>query len=226
MAITTKFELFDVVKFMDEFAGSPQEQSKAFAKFARDEITEADNQNAKAYGRQIPHVEYVDGIEGSSLQNVWPNSTVVAEWQFGEEIVDWVFRALKERSPVLTGRFRNSISIFADDVMVKTPAEARGAEHVVIMSTVPYARKLEGLAGEKYMSSKKPGPIFQAVAAVAKRKFGNQARIAYTFRGPSGANTMIEAWASGKAGKHRLTKKSKRQYDKDVRNPAVLIMFK
>ena len=103
----------------------------------------------------------------------------------------------------------------------------------MIVATVPYARKLEGPGGDyytsKYMSSQAPDGIFNVVHAVAKKRFGNQAKIDFTYRGITGGNTAIDRWALGKSIANRIRKgaaAARRQYQKDVRNPAILIRFK
>jgi len=130
---------------------------------------------------------------------------------------------------VLKGDYRDSITIFADDRAVADPAGAVGADQVVIMATVPYARKLEGVAGKKYISSQAPDGVFQVVAAMAKRRFSNQAKISYTFRNIGGMTSSLEGWASGRRAtnsKRFGVAKARRQYEKDTRNPAILIMFR
>lgn len=225
-----KFELFDKVEILKDLEGlSPQGRSAALAQFATVEIAKADAVNQQAFGNRIPYDTFVDGRPSRNLSTVRPDGTIVAEWKFGVEIVDWIYRTLREKAPVLKGEYRDSITIFADGVAVGTPKEAEGADQVFIMATVPYARKLEGVSDKKYMSKQAPDGIFQVVANTAKRRFGNQAKILYTFRGISGMTSHIEAWATRRSAKNARkvgSAKARRQYDKDVRNPAILIMFK
>ncbi|MFA7279813.1 MAG: hypothetical protein WC100_06935 [Sterolibacterium sp.] len=224
--LTAKFDLIDVRRIVDELKGTPAEQSAALAKFAQEEIAEADGINRRAYGKPIPHTTFVDGRETPNLATVKPNGVIVAEWNFAEEIIAWCYKELRNQAPVLSGEYRDSITIFADDVAVESPAAAASAEQVVIVATVPYARKLEGIAGPKYMSSQAPDGIFQVVAAIAKKRFGNQAKIYYTFRGVRGRNSL-ESWAFSNAQKRaRGTGGFRRQFEKNIRNPAILIIFK
>jgi hypothetical protein len=226
LAITTKFDLIDVRKIMDDFAGTDAEISAALAAFARQEIAAADEQNARSNGRKIPHTVYVDGREGAPLTSVKPNGMIVAEWEFGEEIVAWCYKELRAYAPVLSGEYRDSITIFADDIAVATPADARGAEEVVLVATVPYARKLEGVSGSKYMSNDAPDGIFQVVAGLAKKRFGNQAKIYYTFRSVHGGGTSLQAWAfSNSIRRGGGAARQRRQFEKNLRNPAILIRF-
>lgn len=230
MSFSAKMELFDkveILKGLEEL--TPQGRSAALAQFATVQIGLADAVNSRSFGKRIPYDTFVDGRPERNLSRVRPDGVIVAEWQFGVEIVEWIYRTLREKAPVLKGEYRDSITIFADGVAVGSPKDTEGADQVFIMATVPYARKLEGVAGEKYMSSQAPEGVFSVVYSTAKRRFGNQAKIIYTFRGIAGMTSHIEAWATRRMAKNARKvgrAKARRQYDKDVRNPAILIMFK
>lgn len=233
MVVSSRMQLIDVQKMFNDLGMGPEDRRKEFSKFARQEIELADNHNTKVAGIQLPRREFVDGVEGKPLANVREGGKVVATWEFGEEIVRWVYETLRDRAPALKGVYRDSISIFADEVKVVSPVEARGAQQVVIVATVPYARKLEGTGGDyytdKYTSSQAPDGVFNVVAAAARKKFRSSAKIHFTYRGITGGNTMMQAWASGKmmSGRRRSGRvAANRQFQKDVRNPAILIIFK
>jgi hypothetical protein len=228
--ITTKFDALDTTKILRDMVGfTNAEKSVALAGFARAEIEIYDRANTAALGAKVPYETFVDGVKSSNLLSVRPDGVIVAEWDIGVELVRWIYTTLREKAPVLKGDYRDSITIFADDRAVADPAGAVGVDQVVIMSTVPYARKLEGVAGKKYMSSQAPDGVFQVVAAMAKRRFSNQAKISYTFRNIGGMTSSLEGWASGRRttnSKRFGAAKSRRQYEKDTRNPAILIMFR
>lgn len=199
------------------------------AQFATVEIAAADQRNAAVVGRKVPHETFVDGRPSSNLMSVRPDGIIVAEWDLGVEVVRWIYTTLREKAPVLKGEYRDSITIFANDRVVPSPDAIGNADMIVIMATVPYARKLEGIAGPKYMSSQAPDGVFKVVEAMGRRRFGNQAKIAYTFRNLGGMTSSLEAWASPRLSRNQRKfgrKKAQRQFDKDTRNPAILIMLK
>ena len=151
---SARFELFDRETVLSGLDGlTPQGKSAALAQFAAVEIAKADAANAQGFGRRVPYETFVDGRPSDNLKSVRPDGVIVAEWQFGSEIIEWIYTTLREKAPVLRGVYRDSITIFADGKPVASPKEAEGADQVLIMSAVPYARKLEGVSGKKYMSA-------------------------------------------------------------------------
>lgn len=227
MAIKTRLDLINVQKTIQDFGlGLSAEDVAAFA---RKEISEADAHNTSVVGRRLEKETFVNGVSSNDFSRIRPGGSIVAVWEFGQEIIAWCYERLREESPVLTGEYRESISIFADGVMVRSPADAANASEVVMMATVPYARKIEGVSGKdpkKHMSSQAPDGVFSVVASAARKRFGNQAKIDFTFRGLSGGATGVERWAAGKARRNTGRKNPKRDYQKNVRNPAILIRFR
>lgn len=230
MGITSKFDALDSLKILGDLGFlTGAEKSAALASFATVEIAAADAINASAMGRKVPYTTFVDGSESRNFAAVRPDGTIVAEWELGVELVRWIYDALQNKAPVLKGDYKKSITIFADESAVSSPEACSGAEQVVIMSTVPYARKLEGVSGKKHMSSQAPDGVFQVIAAMAKKRFGNQAKISYTFRNLDGMTSTLEGWATRRRAKiaRKIGRvKAQRQFNKDTRNPAILIMFK
>lgn len=230
--LSTKFDAQDITKVLrDMVALTDTEKSAMLAQFATVEIAAADQANASAMGRKVPYQTYVDGRANSNLMSVRPDGVIVAEWELGVELVRWVYTTLREKAPVLKGEYRDSITIFAGDQAVSSPDDIGDADMITIMSTVPYARKLEGVSDGKYMSAKnKPdGSIFEFVSQMAKSRFSNQAKIIFTYRNLGGMTSSLEAWATIRRIKNSRkfgSRAAKRQYDKDTRNPAILIMLK
>lgn len=219
--ITTRIQVFDKkALFGQSGALGADVRSKMLAEFAAGRIAETDRQNAEAAGRPIPHETIVDGSNTDNLARVKPDGVIVAKWQLGTEVVQWVLDTLQASGPVASGRYRESAKIYADGREVDTPEETAGASEVAIVSTVPYARKIErGQGGYA------PGAVYEGVAALAAGKYGNIARIKFSYRQPVGGGTMLDEWAQGHSAKAGTERQQSKQYEKDVRNPAVVITF-
>jgi hypothetical protein len=97
---------------------------------------------------------------------------------------------------VLTGRYRASHTLFADGEEVAIGDTVPPASEYVFMSPLPYARKLERLDG-----------IYELVAAQARARFGNIARIDFSYRTAIGS-----AIIGGRIGNRS-----------DQRNPAIIV---
>lgn len=197
---------------------SPEAQSAHLAAVARREIGEAATHNARRLGRAPARKEYVDGRQGARLENVRPNGVIVAEFELFGEVVEWIDALLILNSPVLTGRYAKSHVLFADGVEVD-PQRPPVADEYVFLNVQPYARKIE-----RGQSRKAPDGVYQAVAAMAGRRFGNLARVSFSYRSPllayvpGGANRQERA-----ALKRQRARVSAMAMERESRAPAIVV---
>ena len=205
---------------------SPQDQSKAFARFVRADVARIDAENDAAAGVDLPYFTYVDGRLSDDLDAVRPDGVIVALWDMQVDIVGTVLQMIRDASPVKTGKFRDSQVIYADGIAVDDPKQALGADEVVIASTLPYARKIEGLGHARPQSPQAPKGVYQGVATLANSRFGNLARIKFSTRQIVGGDTALGRWAAGRAATVAHERKRRSQRARDERQPAVVITFK
>lgn len=199
----------------------PEGRSKALAAFARGEILAAAGTNEAALGHPVPYDTFVDGTPSSDLDRVTPDGTIVAEFSLGTDLVQWIYDQLVANSPKRSGRYRASHLIYADGAEVATPDDTVGADEIVITAVVPYARKIE-----RGLSKQAPDGVYQGVAAAAAKRFGNLAKIKFTYRAPVGGATSLETWAKKQASRVKVRKNQRRQYLKNVQQPSVVITFR
>lgn len=206
---------------------SPKEVSAQFAAFARGEIAQIDTDNTSTLGHALPHQTFVDGQSSDDLSKVRPNGTIVSEWTLTTEVVRYVWDQIQSAAPRKTGRFAKSQRIYADGVEVDTPEDAIGAQEVVIASTVPYARKIEGGFSKKGgVWATNPAGIYHAVAALAQAKFGNIAKVKFGAREVVGGSGALATWAAGHSAMIMHEAKRRKQHERDSRQPAVVISFR
>ncbi|MBB3936556.1 hypothetical protein [Aureimonas phyllosphaerae] len=169
---------------VDEFA-SPKARSRMLAGFAREQIEKTQIENETALGRTIrkPRVS-VDGKLGAALSTVKPDGTIVAEFNVEAVAVRWILRELELISPTLTGAYRASHTVFADgqELALSADGEIPNAFEYVIVSTLPYAKKLDPKDGLPARSKQAPRGVYAAISAVAAMRFENEATIRFTFR--------------------------------------------
>ncbi|MBN8958579.1 MAG: hypothetical protein J0H17_18740 [Rhizobiales bacterium] len=195
---------------------SPAAQSRMLADAARGHLKEAQEINRHALGEVPEHVTYVDGAEGAALEQVRPQGTIVFEFDIVLEAFAWVDQMLREHSPVRSGRYQRSHLFFADDEEADPRNPPPGAERFVFVNTQPYARKIE-----RGLSPQAPNGVYEGVAAMASKRFGNVAKFYFTYEAPlTGA---VLDWAHGRKLGSMPASKRRRQLHKDVRNPAILI---
>jgi len=172
------------------------------AAFARQEINEAKQINRNALGRDPPVKVFVDGREGAELEAVKPDGIIVAEFELVTEVLVWIARQLEQHSPVKSGLYRRSHIVLADGVEIVASEDVLAAKEYVFINVVPYARKIE-----RGSSSQAPDGVYQAVAALARQRFGNVARITFSYR-----TVMSGALVTGRVGNRSSN-----------RNPAIIV---
>lgn len=203
MPVTIKVDPIDRdVQVMLNEDLSPEAQARAMQEFARAQIDEADNVNRTVLGR-IPHRTIaIDGTMDASLTQAKASSVIVVEYDLLVDVLVWIGEQLRQNSPVKTGRYRDSHALFADGAEIAIGQMVPAAEEYVFINTVPYSRKIElGL------SSQAPDGVYQAVASLARRRFGNVAKIDFSYRTALGGSII---------GGHAGNKSSQR-------NPAIIV---
>jgi len=202
--ISREFELF-----LAQDLG-PKARSAMLAAFAAETIEEVKQQNKQVLGAVPPYDVFVDGREGAPLTSVKPDGVIRAEFQLVNEALAWIFQQLQQHSPVRTGRYASSHELFADGVGTENPNAAPPAEEYVFLNTQKYARKIEGDKGRPPSSPQAPDGVYQAVATLARRKFGNVAKITFSYRTAIGGDII-----GGKAGDRSR-----------LRNPAIIVRLR
>jgi hypothetical protein len=207
MALAARVQPFerDLQLLLDDLV-SPEQRSAALAEFAREEIDKAKAINARALGQVPPLKIFVDGHEGAPLTSVRPTGIIVADFQLVNELLEWIDLQLLLHSPMKTGRYMRSHRLFADGLQVqiegRIPANVPAANEYVFINIVPYARKIE-----RGSSTQAPEGVYQVVAVLAQRRFGNLARISFSYRTAIGGGII-----GGKLGNRA-----------EQRNPAIVV---
>lgn len=176
------------VLIREEF--SPAARSRALASFAREQLGAAQGVNQAALGFVPRHQTMVDGVAGADEDRVRPDGVIAYEFELLGELFAFVAEQLRTHAPVLSGRFRESFEFYADGELADPAGEIPPAKEYVFLSPLSYAHKLEQGA-----SRQAPDGVFQAVAAIAAQRFGNQALIRFVYRAPIGGRLV-----TGRAG--------------------------
>ena len=197
----------------------PKERAKKFAEMAKKEIALVSRLNDGLVGKHVPYETFVDGVKTSDLFRATESSQIAAEWQLKTGVIEYIYDLLQKVGPAKTGRYRRSVMLFADGKQIDDPKAAEGANTVMFVSTVPYARKIEH--GKKGYA---PGAVYESVAAMAKGRFGNLARINFTYAEPPTTGDMLHTWALKNAflTEGHAHKRAKR-LEKNLRNPAIVV---
>ena len=145
---------------------------------------------------------FVDGAKGAPEEAVKPNGVIVYEYNRLGEVVQFTLDTLFDRSPVDSGAYRKSHMLFVDGHPVRNLANWREGQEVVILNTVPYARKIE--QGRMKMRVSGTSRVYQTAARIVRRRYGNLASIYFTYRSALGLN-YVAMPGGDRAGHDRET---------------------
>lgn len=120
----------------------------------------------------------VDGRLGAPEEAVKPNGVIVYFYPRLEEVAQFALETLFDLSPVLSGRYRESHTLFVNGVAVPNLKNYTQGE-ITISNPMPYARKIE--IGR--MKMRVPGRVYEHAVKIVRARFGNVAKIGFTYRG-------------------------------------------
>ncbi|MHC2016313.1 hypothetical protein [Methylobacterium sp. CM6247] len=198
---------------------SPEMQSAQLATFATEALAEAQDINRQALGYVPDHDTFIDGAKRDSLQGINPRSIVSIEFHLLIDVIQWVDEQLIIHSPVKTERYARSHVWFADNVEMD-PQNPPPAESYIALNAQPYSRKIE-----RGQSKQAPEGVYQAVATLAKRRFGNIAYVGFSYRSfPGGAvGKWADSASAAKLAKDVRGGSANKRRDWLARQPAIYI---
>lgn len=220
MAIRTKVEPIarDVSLLLADALG-PQVRSQLLADFARRQLAEAAEINRAATGHGSPVEVFVDGRKGAPLENVRPDGVIVGVFDLMDDLFEWIGEMLVRNSPVRSGDYAASHTFLADGVAIDPGAKVPEAAEYVFVNVQPYARKIE-----RGLSPQARDGVYEVVAVLASKRFGNVARIRFGFRSPLfGA---VDEWAGRTALKSPSPSRNRpgaQRREWLTRQPAIII---
>ncbi|KQT13991.1 hypothetical protein ASG40_19380 [Methylobacterium sp. Leaf399] len=207
------------VRFAVSRALAPERRQQLIAAAARAGLKESQDINDAALGRVPPHDTFVDGRAEAPLESVNADrGVIVFRFSLASEVFKWIDDMLILSSPFLTGRYARSHVFFADGVQASPDAPQSG-DVFVFLNEQPYARKIE-----RGLSKQAPDGVYEGVAAMAARRFGNIARVRFGFRSlQEGAIVYNPGKIEMRAqvGKREAREIIKRE--RDTRQPAIIV---
>lgn len=198
---------------------SREARQQLAAKAARKILADAQTTNLRALGVSPPHRQFVDGRQNAPLESVNPDKgTIVFEFQLMREVLGWIGEQLIINSPVLTGRYRASHILLADGDQADIDSGViKPAQEYKFVNIVPYARKIE-----RGLSPQAPDGVYEVLATLANRRFGNIARIKFVYTEVVGEG-MLWDWAGSNASRMSGSAAQRKQHARNVRQPSILV---
>lgn len=163
-------------------------------------VETAKREHAKIMGadpRPSTFRRFVDGTEGAREEAVKAFGVIQYDYVRLDAVVQFAMEILFDRSPVLSGEYRLAHTLFVDDVAVPNLENWRPGQTIVISNFVPYARKIE--LGKMKMRVSGTSQVYEQAERIVRRRFGNMARVYFTYRGIVGGG-IIHGKAAGESG--------------------------
>lgn len=199
---------------------SHEARQKKVAEFARSQLRDAQQKNKAALGHEPAYGQIVDGVRGARLEAVNPDrGVIVFEFELGLDVLRFVGEQLVLNSPVLTGRYRQSHVLLADGVEIDLDAGIPPADEYAFVNIVPYARKIE--RGE---SDQAPEGVYEVVADMAKRRFGNIADVKFSYRSFLMPYVALGGRSGGKTAS--AERRAAHKLETETRNPAIIVRIR
>lgn len=123
---------------------------------------------------------FVDGRLGAVEESVKGNGVIHYVYPRLDIVAQFAMETLFDRSPVLSGEYRNAHQLFLNGTAVPNLKGWKSGDEVSISNPLPYSRKIEVGA----MTMRVPGTsrVYQEAAKIVQGRFGNLAGITFTFR--------------------------------------------
>jgi hypothetical protein len=139
---------------------------------------------------------FVDGRQGAAEEAVKANGVILYQYPRLDVVAQFAMETLFDLSPVRSGEYRMSHTLFLNGVAVANLAGWNPGDEVSITNLVPYSRKIE--VGNMTMRVPGSSRVYQQARRVIMSRYGNVAGIEFTYRGiASGA--VITGRAGNKA---------------------------
>lgn len=155
---------------------------KAMVQVAERERSRVVREQVRRSGAAPDLTQTVDGRQGAPFTAVRPDGYILLEWSYFDEVALEAVTLLREGGPARSGRWRDGIAVFADDVEVPATAIPQGAKVIQVVATVPYSRRLEvGKERDNSPFSEKAFGLVANVAIELRRQYRNVAKIDFTY---------------------------------------------
>lgn len=122
---------------------------------------------------------------GKPIEEVVLPGPIVYRYHYAREVVIKTLQELEAASPVISGDYKRGHTLFINGAPVQNPREAviKARDEVMIVNTVPYARKIEVGKTEsgRAFVLQVPNRIYERVGKKMYARYGKAAKISVQF---------------------------------------------
>lgn len=132
-------------------------------------------------------VRTVDGVRGAREEAVKVGGVIRYNYDRLDEVVRFAMDTLFDLSPVLSGRYRQSHTLFIGGAAATNLADWDGVSEIVISNPMPYSRKIE--LGVMTMRVPGSSQVYEQAEQIVRRRYGNAASVQVFYQGILGKIT-------------------------------------
>jgi hypothetical protein len=182
--------------------------------------------DAAARGGGVPSFEAFANQPGRPVEAVILPGPIVYKYRYLREVVVAALAALRAASPVRSGRYRESHTLYIDGVAFRSvPREIPPGADVMIANSVPYARRLEigkTESGRAFVIQV-PDRIYERTAKKLQGRFRNLAKLTFSYATLPGAHTIKGGLKPSYSIGEGRRRQRRQQVGKAVKAPAIVI---
>lgn len=183
-------------------------------------------QDQKARGGVEPEWEaYANHPGNSNLESVRLPGPIVYTYRYRREILLVAMAYLRSLSPVNSGRYRDSHTIYVNGIPVSDRTDIKPGMDVWIANPVPYARRLEigrTTSGRPFLIQV-PNRIYERTQKYLQNRYRNAANITFGYVTVPGAWIIKGRLPAHYVGAGGVRKKRRQHIGEAVRSPAIFI---
>lgn len=171
--------------------------------------------------------------QGNPVENVKLPGPIIYRYSYLREVVIVTLEVLKRSSPIVSGEYRNSHTLFVNGIAVKdVPFDIKATDDLMISNPVPYARRLEvgkTKTGRAFVIQVAPH-IYERVALdIIRPQYRNVASVSFEYATLPDAYTLRQdgsgrRWSAKRGGWRKATKTPRDRFaGSQIRSPAIVI---
>lgn len=144
---------------------APENLARELAIFAKKSLKEEIHE-----GRASPRYDrYVNGNLGADEFTVVPPGPILYEFHWWNEVIEFAIETLRKRSPVKSGRYRDSWLAMVNGAVVSDYSDIPVGAQVLVTNNQPYSRKIE----VGFMEMSVPPHVVEDSLGTVRSRFGN-----------------------------------------------------
>lgn len=209
------------------FALAPENRRLVVTRAAKRELAQAEATYRSITGRDPASDFIIDGQRRTSLGQLDPDQGEIRMTHSrAREALAWIHEQLVANSPRLTGAYAGAHILLADGKEAD-PKAAPPAERYVFANVAPYARKIEGDQDRVGQSPKARNGVYQVVAVMADRRFGNSIDVGF------GWESLLLDYIAGEHGftwrrgqQRDAMRRAGRRLERQTRLPVIAVVLR